>query len=87
MSVLDQAAVLVALAGVVCVAAATLRGGRWRVGLGQAVDLWLAASLLRLGSDRSWDGIAAAAVLVAVRVLVGVGPRAGWTHRPPGRLA
>ncbi len=62
-------ALATAAAGLVCLAVAAM-GGRWRDGLGVALDLWLAAGLLRLSADADWDAILAAAGVVAVRHLV-----------------
>ena len=83
MSVVDQAAALLAVGGVACVVVATFLGGRWRLGLRYAVDLWLEAGLLRLGGDPSLDRITAAAALVGARRLIGVGLRTG-VGRPGG---
>jgi len=76
-SLLNQAAALLAGAGVLSVVLATVLGGRWRVGVLHALDLWLAAGLLRLSGDLSWVQIAAAAALVAARWLIGVRLRGG----------
>lgn len=67
-------ALATAAAGLVSLVVATV-GGRWREGLRMALDLWLAAGLLRLSADPDWDAILAAAGVVAVRELVGYGLR------------
>lgn len=82
MSVVDLAAALLAIAGVLSVVLAAVLGGRWRVGLLHALDLWLAAGLLRLSGDLSWAQIAAAAALVVARWLIGTGMHAGSELRP-----
>ncbi len=63
------------IAGVVALAVA--RDGR--VALRVALDLWLAAGLLRLALPPSWDQLLSAAAIIAVRQLVGLGltPRRG----------
>ena len=87
MSVVDEAAAVLGVAGVACVVVATVLGGRWRLGLRHALDLWLAAGLLRLSGDPSWDQVTAAAALVAARRLIGVGLRIGSHARAAPRPA
>lgn len=76
MSVVDTLSFALGGAGVVVVVIMTVLGGRWRLGLSLALDLWLAAGLLRLTADLSWRGIASAATIVVIRQLVGFGMRA-----------
>lgn len=60
--------------GLVCLATAAVTVG-WREGLAMALDLWVAAGLLGLGTDLGWEGIAAAAGIIAVRQIVSTGLR------------
>lgn len=88
MSRSDVAAALVAAAGMFAVLfGGTLGRRRWHHGLGIALDLWLAAVLVRLLlADASWVDIAAAALVVALRPLLrdAVQPPARPTlARPP----
>ncbi|MFI7427663.1 hypothetical protein ACIBPB_11825 [Micromonospora sp. NPDC049836] len=71
---------LVGYASLACVAAgllaglialATTRDGR--LALRVALDLWLAAGLLRLALPPSLDQLLSAAAIIAVRQLVGLG--------------
>ena len=80
----DGLALVLGAAGVVAVVAAALVPRSWRLGLGLALDLWLAGGLLRLTGDPSWQRIAAAAAIVTVRRLIGSGLR---TVRPGVRAA
>ena len=66
---LDALAVALTAAGLVALAAGAL-GGAWRPGLAMALELWLAAGLLRLAAPPSWPLVATAAALVAVRRLL-----------------
>lgn len=62
----------VAVLGVVVLALALARRLGLRVGLPMMLDLWIAASLLRLGGEPNWRALAAAASLLALRRLVAV---------------
>lgn len=73
MSVVDTLASVLGAAGVAAVLLAAAAHGRWRFGLGMAMDLWLAAGLLRLTGDITWTGIAAAAAIVVLRRALGPG--------------
>lgn len=74
MRVADAAALVVTVSGLVVMAIAAFIGA-WRMGLKVAVDLWLAAGLLRLGFEPDFDRLAPAAAIVAVRQVVGIGLR------------
>jgi hypothetical protein len=47
------------------------------------LDLLVAAGLLRLAGDPSWQAIATAAAIIALRRLIGFGLRAGGPDRVP----
>ncbi|MEV0001691.1 hypothetical protein AB0H28_05310 [Micromonospora sp. NPDC050980] len=71
---------LIGYAAAVCVAAGLLAGlvvlvvaRDGRLALRVALDLWLAAGLLRLALPPSWDQLLSAAAIIAVRQLVGLG--------------
>ena len=66
---------LAATAGLVVVLGFAGTGRRWPAAA-LALDLVLAAGLIRLAATESWDIVAAVAFIVAVRVLV-TGVRAG----------
>ena len=82
---LDALALLVTAGGLAGLVLAVARTGRWRAGLGFALDLWTAAGLLRLAGDVTWSRIAAAAAVVVVRRLVGFGWRAPAKSGVPKR--
>jgi hypothetical protein len=67
---LDTLALVVAVMGLAVAVTAALVGPGWRPGLGAALELWLAAGLLRLSADAGWTALAAAAAFVAFRYLV-----------------
>lgn len=67
----SAAAVLVTAAGLVVFAVGAVRRHSVRGGLGFALELWLAAGLLRLTGDIGWERIAVVAVIVTVRRVVG----------------
>ncbi len=67
---LDVLALAVTAMGLAVALAAALVGPGWRTGLGAALELWLAAGLLRLSADAGWTALAAAAAFVAVRAIV-----------------
>jgi hypothetical protein len=58
-------------AGVVALLLGTALTRAWRNPLRFALELWMAAGLLRLRGDVAWAVIAAAAALVAIRQVVG----------------
>jgi len=64
---IDDGAVpfLVAL-GIAAFAACALRG-RWRIGVGLALDFWLASGLLALGLTSDWRAILIAATIIGIR--------------------
>lgn len=66
----DAIALVVTTMGLAVVVVATVIGPGWRAGLGAALELWLAAGLLRLSADAEWATIAGAATIVAIRRLV-----------------
>jgi hypothetical protein len=61
----------VSAVGVVAGIASGLGARHVHVGLLVMLDLWTAASLLRVSVDGSWKSIGAAATLVALRKVVG----------------
>lgn len=67
---LDILALVVTVMGLAVAVTAALVGPGWRPGLGAALELWLAAGLLRLSADADWATLAGAATLVAIRRLV-----------------
>ena len=76
MTAITQALALVTVVGgVIAFAVATLVSRQWWDGLRMALDLWIAAGLLRLSGDLGWDVIAAAAAVIAIRQLVTSGLR------------
>ena len=85
---LDPAALLLTTGGLACLVLAVAVTGRWRPGLGFTLDAWTAAGLLRLAASPTWNRIAAAAAIIVVRRLVGLGLRAGAATGglPVGRL-
>ena len=87
------AAQLVTGAALVSAALALAATRRPALALAILLDLLLAAGLLRLVGDPGWTALASAAVVIALRHLVGSGLRsaaASWragtssAHRPPG---
>jgi hypothetical protein len=80
---------LISYASLACVAAGLLAGlltlltvRDGLLALRLALDLWLAAGLLRLALPPAWEQLLAAAAIVAVRQLVGLTLRPGHP-RPP----
>lgn len=67
MSVGHAATVLVSALGVVAGLAALAAGHRLRISLAVALDMWMAAGLLRLTADASWNALAGAAAILLVR--------------------
>jgi hypothetical protein len=71
------------LSGIVALAATR----RPALALGILLDMLVAAGLLRLVGDPSWRALATAAIVIAIRHLVGYGLRIGarsWTAAPEG---
>jgi hypothetical protein len=81
-SLLDQLALGTTAAGGAALAAAILFAHSWRAGLGMALDLWLAAGLLRLAEPPDVGRLVSVAAIVAIRQVVGLGLRHG--SRPGG---
>lgn len=69
-AIVSTLALATAGAGVIAFAVAILVSRHWRDGLRMALDLWLAAGLLRLSGDFDWNVIAAAVAVIAIRQLV-----------------
>jgi hypothetical protein len=69
-SLLDVAALVVSAAGVAVAIVAAATTGAVRGGLAAMLELWMAAGLLHLSAAPSWNRIATAAVVIAVRKLV-----------------
>ena len=70
-ALLDALALVVVAAGLVAGAAVVARTGRWLEALHAALDFWVAAGVLRLSGEPTWDRLAGAAAVVAIRQLVG----------------
>jgi len=77
---LDMVALAVTASGVVVLALAVLVA-RWKDGLPAALELWVAAGLLRLAHAPEPKRLAAASAIIAVRHLVGFGLRTQRTLR------
>ena len=73
--ILDRLAMALTAAGLVALVTATTTTRQWRQGLGMALDLWMAAGLLRLAGPRAASSLAAAAAVVGVRQVVNLGLR------------
>lgn len=67
--IVTSAALAIVVASLLIALVAWLRTHQPRVGIGFMLDLWLAAGLLRLSVDATWQRIAGAAVLIVVRKL------------------
>jgi uncharacterized membrane protein len=80
---LDAAALVLTAAGLAAAAVAVALTRDWRAALGMALELWLAAGLLRLSRPAEWRALAVAATVVVVRQVVTRGLRAG--DRPAHR--
>ncbi|MEX0790059.1 MAG: hypothetical protein WD178_04715 [Actinomycetota bacterium] len=72
---LQMMAMALVAGGVVCGAIIILTTRNWHAAAGAGLELWLAAGLLRLAGPPSWQGIAMAAALIAVRRLLRSGHR------------
>ncbi|NVB78083.1 MAG: hypothetical protein HOV81_06775 [Kofleriaceae bacterium] len=64
------AALAIVVASIPIAAVGWIRTRQFRVGIGILLDLWVAAGLLRLSEDATWQRIAGAAALIGVRKLV-----------------
>jgi hypothetical protein len=84
MSLLAQVSTAVTAAGVAAVVIGFVRGF-WRAGLGLALDLWVAAGLLRLSSVTSGTSLAGVAVIIVVRHVVSAGLRPAAATGVPAR--
>lgn len=60
-------------AAILALAAAVVGTGRWRDGMRMALDLLVAAGLVRLAVADTWEVIAGAGAVVVVRHLVAFG--------------
>jgi len=69
-TVVQDGALVMATMGLVTLVVLGLVGHP-RAGVRAALELWTGASLLRLSASSSWKPIIVAAVMVAVRVVVG----------------
>ncbi len=90
MATVDVLAVVLVARGIGVWLLTTATTQRGMAAIPAMLDLWTAAGLLRLSGSASWQRIAAAAALVAVRKLVIRGRRLGdatvvTTHRTRGR--
>lgn len=72
---LDQAALICTIAGLLAGAATAAAARNGRLGLRVALDFWLAAGLLRLAGPVSVTTVATAAGLLVIRELVMFGLR------------
>ena len=83
-AVVQYAALCCVAAGLISGAMALLRTGDVGVALRVALDLWLAAGLLRLALVGGWEQVLSAAAIVAVRHLVGRALHRRADARPAG---
>jgi hypothetical protein len=74
-TVLDQAAALAAAAGLGALIVGVLAARAWREPLRMALDLWVAAGLIRLAEPPGRGALLSAAVILAVRQVVSFGLR------------
>lgn len=81
-TLISSAALLCAFLGLLCAAAVLVRTRELRQALPVLMELLLAAGLLRLTQDATWQALATAAVIVAVRRLV-----VGYGLRPAARTS
>lgn len=84
MRLVTEASSAVTAAGVAVIVVG-FAAGHWRAGLALALDLWVAAGLLRLSSVTSGTSLLGVAVIIAVRHLVSAGLRPGAATGPPAR--
>lgn len=83
--VVAGAALALSAAGVVCVVWAVVWTATWRPGLHMALDLWVAAGLLRLTGDPEPADLLVAAAVIAIRQLVAAGLRTSDQALADGR--
>jgi hypothetical protein len=57
----------VAVLGVVVAVLGALTAGTWLAGIALSMDLWMAASLLRLSADNTWASLLTTASIIAIR--------------------
>jgi len=84
----DALALVCTAAGLVAGLAVLSASRAPRLAIRVALEFWTAASLLRLAGPLTWQRLAAAAAIVALRRLLGAGLRAdlgGGAPRSPGR--
>jgi hypothetical protein len=84
MSIVEQASTAVTAAGVLAIVVG-FGCGAWRAGLGLALDLWVAAGLLRLSGVTSANRLLGVATIIVVRHVVSAGLRPGAATGTPGR--
>ena len=70
MTLLSAIALGFAAAGLVALVLACIVTRDPRTGLPILIELWMAAGLLRLSDDPSWETVAMAAIIVVIRTLV-----------------
>lgn len=70
---LDQLALACTAAGIVVGGAVLATAHQLRPALRSTLDFWLAAGLLRLTGDPTWQVLAGAAGIIVVRQVVGAG--------------
>lgn len=78
-ALIEYASLTCVAAGVASGALALAVGRDPRMALRVALDLWLAAGLLRLMLAAGWEELLAAAAVVAVRQIVGVALHHTWS--------
>lgn len=69
-AVLDQVALVITALGVVAAAAVLLGSRSRRAAIGVLAEMLVAAGLVRLAAEPSWDRLAAAAAILVVRRLI-----------------
>jgi hypothetical protein len=72
MTLLTEGVLLISAIGIVGGGAVALRTRSVYRGLRAMLELWTAATLLRLSEERSWTAIAGAAAIVLLRQVVGI---------------
>jgi hypothetical protein len=80
-TLVSEIALLVTVGGFVVVVLGTLLTGEGRGPLRAALDLWVAAGMLRLTVATDLPALTTAAALLAIRQLVGLGLRSRATDR------
>ena len=69
-TVLGVAATAITVAGLICLLSAAAFTRSWHAGLRMALDLWVAASLLRLTAAATATDLLVAATIIGVRQLL-----------------